>query len=83
LRTFSNLELLKAYLEGLITASLTTKFTCMKEAEKKTDRTLIIKELETRLLKKWKADTLSNHLPLSGQKPPYLKTIKNKKITKK
>ena len=55
----------------------------MKDAEKKTDRTLIIKELEDRLLKKWKADKLSNHLPLSGEKPPYLKTIKNNKNTKK
>lgn len=55
----------------------------MKEAEKNPDRTRIIKELEARLLKKWKADKLSNHLPLSGDKPPYLKTIKNNKNTKK
>jgi len=55
----------------------------MKDAEKKPDRTLIIKELEARLLKKWKADNLSNHLPLSGEKPLYLKTIKNNKNNKK
>lgn len=54
----------------------------MKDAEKKTDRTLIIKELEARLLKKWKADKLSNHLPITGDKPPYLKTIKNNKNSK-
>jgi hypothetical protein len=55
----------------------------MKEAEKNPDRTRIIKELEDRLLKKWKADNHSTHSPLSGDKPPYLKTIKNNKITKK
>jgi hypothetical protein len=54
----------------------------MKDAEKKTDRSLIIKELEERLLKKWKDDKRSDHSPLSGEKPPYLKTIKNK-ATKK
>ena len=53
----------------------------MKEAEKKTDRTHIIKELEDRLVKKWKADKLSNDLHLPGQQPAYLKA--NKKIAKK
>lgn len=53
----------------------------MKDAEKKTDRTHIIKELEDRLLKKWKADKLSNDLLLPGQQPAYLKA--NKKVTKK
>ena len=55
----------------------------MKEAEKNPDRTRIIKELEDRLLKKWKADKHSGHSPLSGDKPPYLKTIKTNKINKK
>ena len=55
----------------------------MKEAEKNPDRTRIIKELEDRLLKKWKADKLSNQFPLSGEKPPYLKTIQNTTIRKK
>ena len=50
----------------------------MKEAEKKIDRTKVIKELEDRLLKKWKADNLSNHSTLPGEKPAYLKTITNK-----
>jgi len=54
----------------------------MKDAEKKIDRSLIIKELEDRLLKKWKANNLSNHSPLPGEKSPYLKTIMNK-INKK
>lgn len=53
----------------------------MKEAEKKTDRTHIIKELEDRLVKKWKADKLSNHLLLPGEQPAYLKSTK--KIPKK
>jgi len=55
----------------------------MKEAEKNQDRTRIIKELEDRLLKKWKADQHRNQVPLAGEKPAYLKTIKNNKITKK
>lgn len=55
----------------------------MKEAEKNPDRSRIIKDLEDRLLKKWKSDKLSGHSSLSGDKPPYLTTIKNKKITKK
>lgn len=55
----------------------------MKEAEKNPDRSHIIKELEDRLLKKWKADKHNTHSPLSGEKPPYLKTIKNKKVNKK
>ena len=50
----------------------------MKEAEKKIDRTKVIKELEDRLLKKWKADNLTNHSTLPGEKPAYLKTITNK-----
>ncbi|HKO80915.1 MAG TPA: hypothetical protein VJU78_10990 [Chitinophagaceae bacterium] len=53
----------------------------MKEAEKKTDRSHIIKELEDRLVKKWKADKLSSNLLLPGEKPAYLKT--NKKIDKR
>ena len=49
----------------------------MKEdAEKKTDRSRVIKELEDRLLKKWKADQLSKDLPLQDKKPAYLKTNK-------
>ena len=55
----------------------------MNEAEKNPDRTRIIKELEDRLLKKWTADKHSKHSPLSGDKPPYLKTIKNTKPAKK
>ncbi|MGZ5219385.1 MAG: hypothetical protein ACXWWD_01275 [Chitinophagaceae bacterium] len=55
----------------------------MKEAEKNPDRTRIIKELEDRLLKKWKADKHSGLSPLSGDKPPYLKTIKTTKKNKK
>jgi hypothetical protein len=54
----------------------------MKEAEKNPDRSRIIKELEDRLLKKWKAGQHTAHSPLSGDKPPYLKTIKNKNIKK-
>lgn len=54
----------------------------MKDAEKKTDRSHIIKELEERLLKKWKDDKRSDHSTLSGEKPSYLKTIKNNKPTK-
>jgi len=54
----------------------------MKEAEKNPDRTRIIKELEDRLLKKWKADNLSKHSSLPPEKPAYLKTIKNKINTK-
>ena len=54
----------------------------MKDAEKKIDRSLIIKELEDRLLKKWKADHPSNHSTLPGEKPLYLRTLKNK-INKK
>jgi hypothetical protein len=54
----------------------------MKEAEKNPDRTRIIKELEDRLLKKWKADKHSGHSPLSGDKPPYLKTLKPNKVKK-
>jgi len=54
----------------------------MKEdAEKKTDRSRVIKELEDRLLKKWKADKLSNHLLQPGEQPAYLKA--SKKISKK
>ena len=48
----------------------------MKDPEKKTDRTHIIKELEERLLKKWKADKLSNDLLLPREKPAYLKADK-------
>jgi hypothetical protein len=55
----------------------------MKEAEKNPDRSRIIKELEDRLLKKWKAANHNIHSPLSGEKPAYLKTLKNKKINKK
>ena len=54
----------------------------MKDDEKKIDRTLIIKELEDRLLKKWKADNVSKHSSLPAEKPAYLKTIKNKFNTK-
>ena len=53
----------------------------MKDAEKKTDRSHIIKELEDRLVKKWKADKLSNDLPPPGEKPAYLKA--DKKIFKR
>ncbi len=53
----------------------------MKDAEKKTDRSHIIKELEDRLLKKWKADKLSKDLLLPDEKPAYLKA--NKGITKR
>ena len=48
----------------------------MKDPEKKTDRTHIIKELEECLLKKWKADKLSNDLLLPREKPAYLKADK-------
>ncbi len=54
----------------------------MKDAEKKIDRTQIIKELEDRLLKKWKADKSHTHSTLPADKPAYLKNIKNK-INKK
>ena len=54
----------------------------MKDAEKKIDRSLIIKELEDRLLKKWRADNPGNHSTLPAEKPFYLKTIKNKIIKK-
>ncbi len=54
------------------------KSTYMKDDEKKIDRTHIIKELEDRLLKKWKADNISKHSSLPAEKPAYLKTIKNK-----
>ncbi len=54
------------------------KSTYMKDDEKKIDRTHIIKELEDRLLKKWKADNISKPSSLPGEKPAYLKTIKNK-----
>jgi hypothetical protein len=49
----------------------------MKDAEKKIDRSLIIKRLKDRLLKKWEADKLSYHSTLPGEKSRYLKTIKN------
>ena len=51
----------------------------MRDAEKKTDRTTIIKELEDRLLKKWKADKLRDHSTLPVEKPSYLKTLNNNK----
>ncbi|MGK2864198.1 MAG: hypothetical protein ACSLE0_19865 [Chitinophagaceae bacterium] len=54
----------------------------MKDSEKKIDRTQIIKELEDRLLKKWKADKSHTHSALPADKPAYLKTINNK-INKK
>jgi hypothetical protein len=56
----------------------------MKEdAEKKTDRTHIIKELEDRLVKKWKADKLSKDLLLSDKKPAYLNLKENKGTNKR
>ena len=54
------------------------KSTNMKDDGKKIDRTHIIKELEDRLLKKWKTDNLNKHPTLPGEKPAYLKTITHK-----
>lgn len=62
--------------------SLSEKIHYMKDSEKKIDRTQIIKELEDRLLKKWKADKSHTHSTLPADKPAYLKTINNK-INKK
>jgi hypothetical protein len=54
----------------------------MKTDKKNTEREIVIRDLEKRLLKKWEIEGHHKQSPLLNEKPPYLKVADITKLTK-
>ena len=54
----------------------------MEMDKKNTNREVLIKELEKRLLKKWEMERRHQKPPLLNESSPYLKVLDIKRLTK-